>query len=180
MQASGYELEIRDESPYAPQSAVSPGYECEYDFCQGDDASSRLGIICRDEGHVRGSAVLLAAGGYCGFLESHIAVHEAGIYVAVGAHVVCLELPTLKLTWKTQADSCTVFDLHLCRTNDGILVHGEIEISRLSLDGHVVWSTSGADIFTGGFSVDDERVRVEDFAGREYVFDARTGRAVSG
>jgi hypothetical protein len=177
IQVAGFELEIRDEPAYSPGSADKPRtYAHEYLLCSESVITSRHGIVCRRGEVVGGSAVLLAGGGGSGVHEHSIAVLDNRAYVAVGDYVVCLELPALTLVWNTKADSATVFGVHLSRANDGILVHGELDITRLTLDGKTVWSVSGADIFTGDFSVDDERVRAHDFEGRAYVFDVRTGR----
>ncbi|MDD9940764.1 MAG: hypothetical protein OXU20_06860 [Myxococcales bacterium] len=88
--------------------------------------------------------------------------------------------PTMELVWKAMADSATVFGVHVPPASDGILVHGGLDITRLTLRGDTVWSVSGADIFTGEFSVTGQWVRAHDFEDREYLFDVRTGRAASG
>lgn len=177
---AGYEVEILDEPTYTPGSKDNTRtYRQEYLLCAEPIVTSRHGIICRHGDVVAGSAVLLASGGGSSVHEHSIAVLDNRVYVAVGDHVVCLELPTLTLVWKTRADSATVFGVYFSRANDGVLVHGELDITRLSLDGDTVWSASGADIFTGAFLIDDERVRAQDFEGRQYVWDVRTGRTAS-
>jgi hypothetical protein len=56
--------------------------------------------------------------------------------------------------------------------------HGELEISRVSDDGVLLWSSSGADIFTEGFSLKPECIEVADFNGRKYRFSYASGAEV--
>ena len=49
-------------------------------------------------------------------------------------------------------------------------------IARVTYDGKIVWQAGGADIFTNGFELQDDVVRVFDFEDREYVLGIETGR----
>jgi hypothetical protein len=53
-----------------------------------------------------------------------------------------------------------------------------MEVSRVSLDGRIVWRASGEDIFTGGFQIREGVIQVVDFHDRMYEFDCETGDEV--
>jgi hypothetical protein len=53
--------------------------------------------------------------------------------------------------------------------------HGELEIARVSYGGEVVWSASGNDIFTNGFSLHDDHIEVADFNDEKYRIEIETG-----
>jgi hypothetical protein len=91
-------------------------------------------------------------------------------FVAVGDHVLCLSIPDFGLIWRAKADYATVFGIYFLPDENGLVVHGELGISRLTTDGEVVWSRHGADIFSGEFVLSTTHVEVEDFYGRRYRF----------
>jgi hypothetical protein len=173
-----YELELRNEEAYTLRSSDNARvYDHEYVLCRGEQPSSRHGLACRAAGTERtlGSAIMLAGRGASGVHARSLVVHESIVYVAVGDHIVALHLPALTLAWKAEADPATVFGVYLSPAKDALLVHGELEVSRMTLSGDRVWASSGADIFTGEFSVLDTSVRISDFDGRWYTFDVETG-----
>ena len=89
--------------------------------------------------------------------------------------VFCLTIPTLLLQWKTKADFATCFEIFKYKLD--YIVHGEVEISRLSADGDLIWQQSGADIFVtpksneDDFVVTDDYILATDWDNRKYRFD---------
>ncbi len=88
--------------------------------------------------------------------------------------VFCLSLPNLNLIWKTQADQATCFGIF--KLQDSFIVHGELEISKLDLNGNILWQNCGADIFTSlngldTFEIRDSFIQVRDWENRIYKFD---------
>ena len=81
----------------------------------------------------------------------------------------------LRLAWNARADEATVFGIHATTGKDALIIHGELEVSRLTLGGESVWSAGGADIFTGELRIEGDRVRVYDLDGHEYQFDIVSG-----
>lgn len=59
-----------------------------------------------------------------------------------------------------------------------LLSHGELEVARVSLNGEIVWSASGKDIFSEAFQVIGDRVEAIDFNNEVYHIDIATGRCV--
>lgn len=123
----------------------------------------------------RWRGVFGASGGASG-IHAHSAVVRAGkLYLAVGGHVVCLNLPTLTMDWSRRIDPATCFGVHWSPIHDALIAHGEMRVSRFSPDGAECWTTSGADIFTGELRCLADAVEVIDFYERVYRFDYLTG-----
>lgn len=57
----------------------------------------------------------------------------------------------------------------------GLLIHGELEISKVSFEGEVIWNTSGKDIFTEEFSVYKKHIEATDFNGEKYHIKVEDG-----
>lgn len=142
--------------------------------------SSRHVVTCLEGDRVLSSALLEAAGGASGIHAHSLVIVGDRCFVAVGDHAVALHLPTLDLVWARAVDSATCFGLHPLPGNAGLISHGELEIARVALDGEIVWSVSGADIFTGELAVVENEVRVTDFEGNRYRFAVETGSALPG
>lgn len=97
-------------------------------------------------------------------------VRESQVFVCVGHSVFCIQLPDLSLVWTTIADSSTAFGLY--SLEDQIIVHGEQEISKLSIHGERLWQASGSDIFTMAdgscFEILNGVIHVRSWDGRTY------------
>ncbi len=114
---------------------------------------------------------LLAASGGATGPHRHSALILGGrVFVVLGGSCACLRLEDDVAQWTREVDSVTAFGLHATSKGDGLVVHGELAISRWTLDGERVWERHGRDIFTGELSVSAEGIRVVDFEGNAYCF----------
>ena len=176
--AAPYRIDLIYEDCYTSHSADNMRrYSHEYVFCE-TRPSSKHGVLCWRAEVLLGSTVLLAGGGGTGVHKHSLLVLGSCAYVGVGDQVACLDVPALRLAWNTRADDATVFGVYGTPDKDALIIHGELAVSRLTLDGEVVWSAGGRDIFTGDFSVEADWIRVCDFDNREYRFDIRSGRVL--
>jgi hypothetical protein len=65
--------------------------------------------------------------------------------------------------------------VYLTPDGSGLVSHGELAISRLTLGGEVVWVSYGADVFSEAIELTREFVIATDFEHRRYRFDLTTG-----
>lgn len=167
------EIEIVNEPTYTFGSADNVRkYSFEVCLSREGHISSIHGVLLNGDPKV----VIGAAGGASG-IHPHTAVVIADrVYVAVGDSVVCLSLDPMQVIWSTQVDSATCFGVYYDRKRSALLSHGELEIARFSKDGEIIWSASGADIFSEGFSLEADAISATDFNGAVYNFDYETGR----
>ena len=105
-------------------------------------------------------------------------IHVDALVIAVGPFMALLYLPTLELEWKVKVDTVTCFGVYDSTDNQCFVSHGELDIARVSYEGAIEWSRSGADIFTNGFSVSADRITAIDWNGDTYVWDIETGRVI--
>lgn len=132
------------------------------------------GVLLNDE------AVLVVGGtgGTTGINEQSAFVLNSKLYLAIGDSVVCLNLGSRALDWVLAVDSSTCFGVYFELTRRVLISHGELTVARLDAAGEIIWSSGGADIFTEGFELEDEFIKVVDFNNRMYRFSYETGAAL--
>jgi hypothetical protein len=167
-----------------PQGEVTIFNESTYSFRSTDNTRRYETEICLSAEHLNSvhgvraegkwSTVFGASG--CTTVHQHSAIDVDGrLFLAVGDHVVCLNLVTGLKEWSRQADPVTCFGVHWDCDHQALISHGELQISRLSVTGDEIWSATGADIFSEGFSCREDAIEVIDFNRSVYLFDYRTG-----
>ena len=105
-------------------------------------------------------------------------VLDSKLYLAVGDRIVCFVPLDHRLAWCSKVDSATCFGIYYNPSRHALLSHGELEIARIDEAGGLLWSSSGADIFSEGFRLEDEDISAVDFEGREDHFSYETGSSV--
>lgn len=133
-------------------------------------------IFDGDEGREIASGILCASGGATGIHKNSAFVHGNALILAVGPYAVSLQLPTLQLNWKTQVDQATCFGVYHSPHHACYISHGEIEIARFSYAGKVEWARGGRDIFTEGFTLNEQTIEATDFNNDHYRWDIQTGK----
>jgi hypothetical protein len=116
--------------------------------------------------------------GGCSGVHAHSAVVLGDLlFFAVGRHVVCLRPAPFEYRWALQTDFATCFGVHYDEAHHALVSHGELEIARFTEEGSLLWSASGADIFTEGFALGPQFIEVRDFEDRNYSFNYADGHA---
>ncbi|MES2771569.1 MAG: hypothetical protein V4623_06245 [Pseudomonadota bacterium] len=121
-------------------------------------------------------AVFGDGGGRSGVHPRSAVLSRAQLFLAVGRHVVCLRPEPFEFRWALQTDDATCFGVYYDETHDALISHGELEIARFTHDGSNVCSSSGADIFSEGFTLGSQYIEVRDFEGRPYRFNYADGK----
>lgn len=164
--------------------------EPEYSFDSQDNSRPYLQEMCLTKGspssihgvelnHQR--IMIIGAGGGCSTVHRHSAlIIDGKLYLAIGDLIVCLSLePSHRLLWSIQADAATCFGIHWDSRRAALVSHGELEISRISTCGDLIWKASGADIFSESFRLLPDCIEAVDFNQSVYRFDYMTGKAIS-
>jgi hypothetical protein len=113
------------------------------------------------------------------FLAERTAViRDSKAWVGIGDQLVCLSLPSLEIKWHQKIDDATCFGLYVSPDGMGLLVHGELIISKVTFSGGLIWSTSGKDIFTEGFSVNGDYIKAVDFNNERYRIEIANGQNI--
>jgi hypothetical protein len=121
------------------------------------------------------TCMVLAGGGGGALTTQSIIICDSICWLAIGDQVVCFGLPTLEMNWHRKCDDTTCFEIFLSPDEEGLVVHGELEVSKISFGGDCIWSVSGKDIFTGGFWVHQNHIEAIDFNEEKYSINLKTG-----
>lgn len=149
-------------------------YKYEMPLASDEMLTSIHGVLLNDEPIV----VFGARGGRSTVHEHSGLVLDSKLYLAVGDHIVCFVPIERRLAWSSKVDFATCFGIYYNQGRHALLSHGELEIARINEAGEILWSSSGADIFSEAFRLEDEYISAGDFEGREYHFNYETGSSV--
>jgi hypothetical protein len=170
-----YRIDISSDSAYSENSAdnLTP-----YDFVYFDkskyDFPSVFGIKVFHDDRLLKSAIVGSVGGGTTIHETSLILETDRLVLCASDTIFCLSIPDLNLFWKTKADTATCFEIF--KLQDGYVVHGEMEITKLDKAGKIIWQNSGADIFTtlegkDTFTITDKYILATDWENRKYKFD---------
>ncbi len=166
-------VELRNEPAYTFGSADNTRkYRFEWNFTDNRRPSSIHGVVIDGDP----LAIFGAGGGASGVHERSLAYTQNVLYVAVGDSVVCLQPKPFLFKWVLKADPATCFGVHFEECNRALISHGELEIVRFSAEGGILWSASGADIFTGAFCLKHDFIEAVDWNGRVYRLSYHDGK----
>ena len=121
------------------------------------------GMEVRVAGRVASTAVVLGEMGCPDVAWSKALLRGDTLLVTMAAKVVALAVPSLEVRWITDVDDACVIGLMEIGEDDAVLVHGEIAITRLGMDGRIRWRRAGWDIFTGGCRIEGGEVVAVDW-----------------
>lgn len=175
-----YRLDITNDPPHFDGSADNLH---SYDILHSLDGdavtpTSRHALrLFRNDEQIR-SCLLSAGRGASGVHENTVLIHDCNCIIAVGPFIASVAVPSLELNWATQTDDASCFGVYESPNHKCLLSHGELLIARVTHSGTIVWQTGGADIFTNGFQIDGDVIRVTDFYDRNYTLDIETGREI--
>ena len=172
-ESQGYTIEVSDERAYVCGSSDnSRSYLNEYNLEPEYQPSSSYGIKCVESG---ANCIIQAGGGASAITKQSLVFGDSVFWILVGDQLVCFSLPTLEPLWNKTIDSATGFELFLSPDGKGLIIHGELEISKVTFEGEIIWNTSGKDIFTEDFSVYEKHIEATDFNGEKYHIKIKDG-----
>ena len=173
-------MEIVDDSAYSFRSVDN---SITYDSVYGDDehCSSKHGILIYEEERVRRTALVWAGAGSTAVHEHSAVISDAALFLCCSNKVFSLSLPELELRWANKADLACCFGVY--DYGGDLIVHGELDVSRIDLDGNEKWSISFADITVTpdgrrSFQMTSDHIEVIDWLGNRYKVDYQTGESL--
>ncbi len=167
-----HSINITQKDYHASESSdYLQAYSRVYDLEPKHQPSSIYAVACDDQSN----CLILAGGGSTGVSKQSAILQNSNTWIGIGDQLVCLSLPNLQLLWNKQIDEATCFGVYLSPDGLGILVHGEISVSKVSFSGKTLWSSAGKDILTEGFQVYDKHIEVIDFNKEKYQIDIESG-----
>ena len=172
IESAEYTLTIIQEPYYAVGSSDNlNSYSNEYDLGDGYKPVAIYGL--RSE--TGSSCVLLAAGGATSVSEQSVVIKNTTVWVGIADTLVCLSLPSLEKQWHVKIDDATCFGVFFSPDGQGLLIHGELLITKITFAGDVLWTSGGKDIFTEGFAIYDSYIEAVDFNHEKYRISIDNG-----
>jgi hypothetical protein len=140
---------------------------------------TRHGIFILKNDEIETSICICSSGGHTGIHPTCAVFEYNHLTICCADSIFCLRVPELDLAWMAKADFATCFEIF--KYEDGYIVHGELEISRLDKDGSKIWQFSGSDIFTtptgkNDFILNGNVIEAVCWDGVKFKIDARTGQ----
>ncbi|CAM3969511.1 hypothetical protein MUGA111182_19785 [Mucilaginibacter galii] len=170
-----YHVKLKDNSTYKPWSTDNAEqYDTVYFFDTEYRPTSMIAIEVYEYDTLLKKVLVGATGGGTRVSETSFVYDEDRLVMCCCDTLFCLSIPELTLHWNTQADMATCFQIFKYKSD--YIIHGEMEVSRVSPNGQIVWSQGGADIFLTldskqDFRITDEGIFVTDFEYRKYHWD---------
>lgn len=174
-----FEIEVFDDPNYTLNSADNlKHYEKVYfDEKQQENQfypSSKYAIVIK-EYKIEITSILLCEIGWTTKVNNNSFIIENDkIWISIANKIYCFKIPSLELIWHKELDSFANFSIY--KLEEDILIHGELEIFRITKNGDITWSFGGRDIWvnTEGkkeVSIENNTIRLFDFDSNEYVID---------
>jgi hypothetical protein len=169
-----FTIEIINEEDYIVDSADN---RFKYDLIyqhpedEGYSPTSKHGIKVYKSGLYK-NAIILATGGSTDVNPNSAILDNGSLVICCCNKIFCLRLPDLELNWITEADMATCFGIY--QYEDSYIIHGEVNICRISRDGKIQWKRSARDIFVSidnagnTFKMNDEYIELIDWHGFRY------------
>lgn len=173
-----FKIEILDDPNYTLNSVnnLRPYEKIYFNENQEDRfyPTSKHAIIVNEFRREISNAIICEVGGGTGIHENSFIIEDNKIWIRICNKIYCLEIPSLELIWKKEFDNFTNLSIH--KLEEDIIIHGELEIFRITKEGEIVWHFGGRDIWINiqgktEFSIEDKAIRLFDFESNEYVLD---------
>jgi len=172
-----FTIEVTNDDRYTTGSADNyPSYHYQYLSDIESWFSAKHGIrVAKDETEIASAIICETYGGSTTIHKRSYVLKDDAIFICCGAKIYSLQLPTLQLNWNKELDTATCFGIY--EFENDFLIHGEMEISRLSADGVIKWKFSARDIFVSingkkEFEIIGDKIKLIDFEDYEYTLNA--------
>ncbi|WON95072.1 hypothetical protein [Sphingobacterium sp. UGAL515B_05] len=149
------------------------------DSCDRYSNVSNIAILVKHGQDEVASAILCDTGVFTGLSQSSFIIEDRVLYICTGNKLYYLNIPDLTLRWSGQVDYVTNFSVQ--KLEDDLLVHGELEITRITKLGEIKWRFGGHDIWVNnnGFpeiTILHDRIKLVDYQSNFYAigFDGNT------
>jgi hypothetical protein len=171
-----FTIEVINDESYTHESVDNiSSYNIEYGDGDSYNSSSKHGIRISKDGQEISSSIIYEVGGSTTIHERSYLIKNDSIFICCGSMIYSLTLPMLKLNWCKELDMATCFGIY--EFENDFIIHGEVEISRLSENGTIKWTFSARDIFVSmngkkEFEIIGDTIKLIDFGNYEYILDA--------
>jgi len=136
--------------------------------------TSKHGIRIFENDEEINSAIICEVGGATGIHTNSFLIEEDNILICCCDKVYSLKIPDLSINWAKRLDPATCFGIY--KFKGDLIIHGELQISRIDFQGNQKWKFGARDIFVTpdgeeSFKIVGEIIKLKDWEGYEYILD---------
>lgn len=170
-----FEIEVIEDKNYNLNSTDNFHHYQKVYFKESEfRANCKYAIIIKEYGVEISSVIICEGGSPTGIFNNSFIIEDDKIWIRICNKIYCLEIPTLKLIWQKEFDEVTNFCFY--KLGDDFLIHGELEIFRITKEGEIIWSFGGRDIWFNPIghnelTIEENKIRLFDFESNEYILD---------
>ncbi|MBB4804355.1 hypothetical protein HNP37_004442 [Flavobacterium nitrogenifigens] len=170
-----FEIEVIDDKNYNLNSTYNlRQYQKTYFEENEFRPSSKHAIIIKEHGIEIASVLICETNGATEIFDNSFIIENDKIWIIVSNKIYCLEIPSLEIIWRKEFDQFTNFHIH--KLEEDFVIHGELEIFRITKEGEIIWRFGGLDIWINPegkneFTIENHFIRLFDFESNEYVLD---------
>ncbi|WP_427875088.1 hypothetical protein [Flavobacterium sp. MMS24-S5] len=170
-----FEIEVIDDKNYILNSSNNL-HQYQKVYCEENEfrSSSKHAVIIKEHGTKISSAIICETEGATGIHENSCTIEDDKIWILVSNKIYCLKIPSLEIIWQKEFDQFTNFCLY--KLEEDFLIHGELEIFRITKYGEIIWSFGGRDIWVNPegseeLTIKDNVILLVDFESNRYILD---------
>lgn len=176
------ELKIYDDSTFAASSTDNVhDYVRIHHFgsATDNDFMERIGLRLDCVDSTSTSCLLVAEGVGARTSDTSFVLIGRRIHVAIGYFLAAIELVDWSLAWVVKLQTGACFGIHYSEEHDCIFAIGDMDLTRIALDGTICWSRVVAEALTASLCLSDKCVTVDDYDGISHRLDIRTGTTLA-
>ncbi|MCM0668473.1 hypothetical protein [Flavobacterium tyrosinilyticum] len=170
-----FEIEVINDKNYVLNSSNNL-HQYQKAYCEENEfrSSSKHAVIIKEHGIEISSAIICETEGATGIHENSCIIEDDKIWILVSNKIYCLKIPSLEIIWLKEFDQFTNFCLY--KLEEDLLIHGELEIFRITKNGEIIWSFGGRDIWVNPegneeLTIEDNTILLVDFESNRYILD---------
>ena len=169
-----FEIEIFNDGSFTLHSADNTSSYKNVYYSDNDDFNNKIAVRTFENSQEISNAIICENGTTNGLTENSFIINDNKTWICISNKIYCLEIPSLKLIYHKKLDSVTNFTIY--KFKDDFIIHGELEIFRITQLGDIKWSFSGKDIWVNiegkqEVEIKDDRIKLIDFENNEYEID---------
>jgi hypothetical protein len=174
IQHKDFSIEVVDHADYTFNSGDNVvKYDVEYFDGEINNErihpTSKRGVRVK-QGEIEIASAIMGESGRGSYLDEHsFIVRNETLLVCCGNKVYVLAIPDLRIKWYKQLDFAACLGIY--SFNNDLLVHGEVDVTRIDDMGVVKWSFSGRNIFVS-LEISDTNIKLSDSSGNRYFLNA--------
>lgn len=170
-----FEIEVIDDKNYTLNSSHNLR-QYQKVYCQESEfrTSSKHAVTVKKYGIEISSAIICETEGATGIYENSYIIENDKIWIRVSNKIYCLKIPSLEIIWQKEFDQFTNFCFY--KLEEDFLIHGELEIFRITKNGEIIWRFGGRDIWVNSegseeLIIKDNVILLVDFESNRYILD---------